>query len=131
MSTPPSTPAGWYPNPDRSGEERWWDGHAWTDATRPTAPPGAPGGFSVPGAKPDNYLAWAIVTTILCCLPLGVVSIVNAAKVDGAWAAGNYEEANRRSRQAKTWALWSAGASVIVGILYLALILIAGVSVES
>ena len=28
--------------------------------------------------RPDNYLVWAILTTILCCLPFGVVSIVFA-----------------------------------------------------
>ena len=30
-----------------------------------------------------NNLVWAILTTLFCCLPLGIVSIVHAAKVDG------------------------------------------------
>lgn len=33
-------------------------------------------------AKPYNYLALAIVCTILCCLPLGIVGIVKANKVN-------------------------------------------------
>lgn len=30
MTTPPTT-AGWYPDPDGSGGQRYWDGAAWTD----------------------------------------------------------------------------------------------------
>lgn len=30
-------PAAWYPDPDDDGiSERWWDGHDWTDHTRPS-----------------------------------------------------------------------------------------------
>ncbi len=32
--------------------------------------------------KPDNFLVWAILSTVLCCLPLGIVAIVYANKVD-------------------------------------------------
>ncbi len=37
--------SGWYPDVERAGGERWWDGHAWTEYRRPAsaAPPGAPG----------------------------------------------------------------------------------------
>ena len=34
-----------------------------------------------PPVKPSNNLVWAILTTICCCLPFGIVSIVYAAKV--------------------------------------------------
>ena len=43
--------------------------------------------------KPDNYLVWAILCTILCCLPLGIVSIVYAAKVDGLYSSGDFDGA--------------------------------------
>lgn len=35
-------PAGWYPDPAGSGDERYWDGGAWSQVTRPT------GGVNVP-----------------------------------------------------------------------------------
>jgi Protein of unknown function (DUF2510)/Domain of unknown function (DUF4352) len=36
MTTPP-TPAGWYPDPDGSGGQRYWDGSAWTEHHSPAA----------------------------------------------------------------------------------------------
>jgi hypothetical protein len=37
MTTPP-TPAGWYPDPDGSGGQRYWDGFSWTEHRYPAAP---------------------------------------------------------------------------------------------
>lgn len=31
---PPTTPAGWYPDPQNPTVSRYWDGSAWTPATR-------------------------------------------------------------------------------------------------
>ena len=38
-------------------------------------------------------------TTLLCCLPAGIVSIVFAAQVDGKWNSGDYAGARRRPRR--------------------------------
>lgn len=54
-----------------------------------------------PPAKPENHLALAIITTILCCLPLGIVSIVFASQVNSKYAAGDYEGAEKASKNAK------------------------------
>lgn len=66
------------------------------------------GGYQPPAAPPPNHLVWAILTTILCCLPAGVVSIVFAAQVNSKWAAGDYQGAYNASKNAKTWAIVSA-----------------------
>lgn len=38
MSSTPNTPAGWYPNPERAGQLRYWDGETWTDHVHDEAP---------------------------------------------------------------------------------------------
>lgn len=70
-------------------------------------------------ARPNSYLALAIISTILCCLPTGIVSIVYATKVNSAYEDGKYEEAEKASKNAKLWGLISVGAAALVGILYL------------
>ena len=64
-----------------------------------------------------NYLTQAILVTIFCCLPAGIVSIVYAAQVNGKAAAGDIEGARRDSNNAKTWAWVAFGlALAIVGV---------------
>ncbi len=73
------------------------------------------------GQPPPNHLVWAILTTLFCCLPLGIVSIVFAAQVSGKWHSGDYQGAMESSRRAKTFAIWSAVVGVIVVLLFLGL----------
>jgi hypothetical protein len=68
-----------------------------------------------------NHLVWAIVTTLLCCLPLGVVSIVYAAQVDGKRAAGDIAGAYAASDKARFWAIMSAIAVPILALLWIVL----------
>ncbi|MBB1062150.1 CD225/dispanin family protein [Marilutibacter spongiae] len=63
----------------------------------------APHGEYVP-----NNLVWAILTTLFCCMPLGIVSIVYAARVDGLRAAGDIAGARSAADSARNWALASA-----------------------
>ena len=63
---------------------------------------------STHGPYVPNHLVWAILTTLFCCLPLGIVSIVYAAQVDGRRAAGDIATARELSHKAKMWAIWSA-----------------------
>ena len=77
--------------------------------------------------KPDNYLVWAILTTLLCCLPFGIVSIVYSSKVDSLYYAGDYISAQQAADKAKKWAMWSAISSIIVIVLALVVALIDGI----
>lgn len=45
MSTP-TTPAGWYPDPDGSGGQRYWDGFVWTEHRAPAVAAPEPAGES-------------------------------------------------------------------------------------
>ncbi len=80
-------------------------------APRPSAP------FVVSTHVP-NYLAQAILVTIFCCLPFGIVSIVFAAQVNGKLGAGDFAGAMETSRKAKTWAWVSFWVGLGITILW-------------
>ena len=87
----------------------------------PPPPPAGSGGFPPPQpgpAAPNSNLVLGILTTLFCCLPFGIVSIVKAAQVNGLWAQGRYAEAQASSDAAKKWAIWSVVAAVAVWIIY-------------
>ena len=65
-----------------------------------------------PQTKPDSFLVWAILCTIFCCLPFGIVSIVYAAKVDSLWYAKDYTGAMEAARKARTWFWWGFGIGI-------------------
>jgi hypothetical protein len=56
-----------------------------------------------PGASVPNYLVFAILTTVLCCLPTGIPAIVYAAQVNGKLQAGDLAGAQAASKNAKMW----------------------------
>ncbi len=70
-----------------------------------------------PMPKPDNNMVLAVLTTVLFCMPFGIVSIVYAAKVDGLYYADDYEGALAASKSAFQWAMIGIVASIVAGIL--------------
>ena len=84
------------------------------------------GGFGgPPGPPPENNLVWAILSTLFCCLPLGIVAIVKAANVNSLWAAGQFQQAQQASEDARKFALWAAIAGVVLGVIYFAFVMVA------
>ncbi|MBR1594266.1 MAG: CD225/dispanin family protein [Alloprevotella sp.] len=79
--------------------------------------------------KPDNYLVWAILVTICCCWPLGIVSIVYSAKVNNLYMTGQYQQAVEAANNAKKWAIISAIAGGVVALLYVIYVVIVGAAV--
>lgn len=84
-------------------------------------------GAPAPGPEPDNNLVWAILATILCCLPLGIVAIVKSTSVSKLWASGDFAGAQKAADDAKKWAMWAAIIGVVVSIIYLIVIIAGGV----
>lgn len=71
-----------------------------------------------PGVMPDSGLVWAILATIFCFLPFGIVAIVKASQVSSMWASGQYELAYAAAEASRKWSLWSLITGLIVGVLY-------------
>lgn len=116
---------GWHPDPSMPGTERFWDGSAWSDNVRPSASAQQPAmPYGAPPTKPNNMMVWAILTTIFCCLPFGVVSIVHAMQVDSRWNDGDYVGAQKSADTAQKWAIASAASSAVILLLYLLLIVL-------
>ncbi len=71
--------------------------------------------------KPSSYLALAIICTVCCCLPAGIVSIVYAARVNETFERGEYQRAQEYSNNARTWGIVGIVIGGIGVIIYLAL----------
>jgi Interferon-induced transmembrane protein len=94
-------------------------------------PPPPAGGYQQPaGTQPNNHLVWAILTTLFCCLPLGIVSIVKSAQVSGLWSAGRYADAQQAADSAKKWAIWSAIIGIVAFVIYGVLIAAGAISMD-
>jgi len=83
---------------------------------------GTPSQMTQPGQgptqPPENYLVGAILTTLFCCAPFGIVSIVYAAQVNTKAKSGDYAGALEYSRKARNWMLASLLTTVGIVALY-------------
>ena len=85
----------------------------------PPAPPIIEQNYDIP-PRPKTWLIESILATLFCCLPFGIVGIVNAARVNSLHDQTQYDKAQRASANAKRWTLVAFG----IGIIYLIFILI-------
>ena len=64
---------------------------------------------------PPTNLVWAIISTVLCCIPMGIVAIFYALKVSNKYREGDIEGAKRASETGAWWCI----ATIILGILFM------------
>ena len=76
--------------------------------------------------QPENYLIWAILVTILCCLPFGIASIIYSTKVSSLYAQGDYNGAVDASQKAKKFAMIGGIGGLVFIIVYVIFMVIAG-----
>jgi len=80
---------------------------------------------------PKTYLALSIIVTLICCLPFGLIGIINASRVESRYNAGNYDGALKASRNAKRWSLAGILFYVIVFILLFILLMFGAIDANS
>ena len=88
-------------------------------AVVPPAPIQAPGVVLPPGATIQNYLVFAILSTVLCCPATGIPAIIYAAQVNGKLQAGDLAGAKTASNNAKMWCWISFGIGLAGTVLWL------------
>lgn len=86
----------------------------------------SPGSDFNPLPAVENHLVKAILVTLFCCLPLGIVSIISAAQVNGKLETGDRAEAERLAARANRWANWAIGVGLAWMVLYLLLTVFVG-----
>jgi len=89
----------------------------------PAPPPEAPASPAAPrvtGPIPHvpSHLTEAILVTVFCCMPFGIVAIVYAAQVNGRLEAGDVAGAQSASRSASNWCWASFWSIVALGIIW-------------
>jgi hypothetical protein len=77
-----------------------------------------------PGTTVQNYLVFAILATVFCCLPAGIPAIVYAAQVNGKLQAGDLAGAQVASNNAKMWCLIALGLGLGIMALYAIMIMV-------
>jgi hypothetical protein len=68
-----------------------------------------------------NYLVQAILVTLCCCLPFGIVSIVYAAQVNAKVKVGDIAGALDSSGKAKMWCWIGFGIGLVANIIIFAI----------
>ena len=74
-----------------------------------------------PTSEVQNYLIPAILSTVLCCIPLGVVSIIFATQVNSKVASGDIAGAMEASKKAKMFMFLAVGGGLLVWVICIVL----------
>lgn len=63
------------------------------------------------------YLILSIISTVCCCIPLGIVAIFYTVKINSAVSAGDAEAAGHAAKMAKIWIIVAVVAGIIVNVI--------------
>lgn len=83
----------------------------------------APAPFETREPMPPTYMLWAILSTICCCFPAGIVALFFSMSVSSKYYAGDIERARRNSRMTEIWIIVSVVLGLIGGALYFPMLL--------
>lgn len=82
-------------------------------------PPGSP--------RPKNWLVESILVTLFCCLPFGIVGIINASSVNTKYDMGDYAGAVHASEQAGKWTKIGLFVGLGAYVLYILFVVVLGI----
>jgi uncharacterized Tic20 family protein len=126
---PQSTPAGWYPDPQRPGAQRWWNGSSWTEhvSEQPAAPAfsSSVGTPSAPGVSPDSR-NWAIAAHLSALVAMFVALAFLGPLV--VWLVKKDEDPFVREHAAEalnfqlSWLIWGVVGGLVLVVLIVFLI---------
>ena len=71
---------------------------------------------------PKTWLLESILVTLFCCLPFGIVGIINASRVESKFYSGDFQGALRASDEAGKWTkigFWIGIAGIVLYIIFL------------
>ncbi len=84
-----------------------------------------------PSPQISSHLVPAILCTLFCCLPLGIVAIIYAAQVNGKAAAGDHAGAQDSAHKAAVWCWVSFGLGLAGTLIYLFVVIIGAAASSS
>lgn len=97
-----TTPAGWHPDPEGSGQLRWWDGAQWTSAVQPSPIPSDQMSEPHPDPEPgkSNRKKWPWIVGAVVVL-IGIIGAVSAPDESAEGASSGQANTARSSAVAE------------------------------
>lgn len=121
-SVPSAAPAGWYPDPQNPGQQRYWDGSAWAAAAAPPASGVAPVAGPTTSTNAIVGLVLAIVSWVVCPIIAAIVALVLAHSSDKEIKASGGTVGGAGLNTATRIIAWiNIGVSIVAGLVIAAL----------